>query len=112
MSWGTSLSGFGQTIQLLSRVEARFGSDAVYVVGPTVSYGIHVELGTSKMEPQPYLEPAVRSVQSDLDEITDGLTGTNEMVRAIALEIQRRAKKRAPVDTGALRASISVERVR
>jgi hypothetical protein len=112
VSWGTSLSGVGQTIQLLSRVEARFGSDAVYVVGPTVNYGIYLELGTSKMEPQPYLEPAVRSVQSDLDEITDGLTGTNEMVRAIALEVQRRAQKRAPVDTGALRASISVERVR
>jgi len=40
MSWGTSLSGFGQTMQLLSRVEARFGSDAVYVVGPTVKYGV------------------------------------------------------------------------
>ena len=112
MSWGTSLSGVGQTMQLLSRVEARFGSDAVYVVGPTVKYGIHVELGTSKMKPQPYLEPAVRSVQSDLDEITDGLIGTNEMIRAIALEVQRRAQKRVPVDTGTLRSSISIQRVR
>jgi hypothetical protein len=112
MSWGTSLSGVGQTMQLLSSVEARFGSDAVYVVGPTAEYGVYVERGTSRMEPQPYIEPAVRSVQSDLDEITDGLVGTDEMIRAIALEVERRAKKRAPVDTGNLRASISVERVR
>jgi hypothetical protein len=27
-------------------------------IGPTASYGIYVELGTSRMRPQPYLGPA------------------------------------------------------
>ena len=112
MSWGTSLSGFGQTMQLLSSIGARFGSDALYVVGPTAKYGIFVERGTSTMKPQPYLEPALRSVAADIDEVTAGLIGTNEMIRAIALEVQTRAKARAPVDTGALRSSIEIQRVR
>jgi hypothetical protein len=64
------------------------------------------------MEPQPFLEPALRSVEQDIDEITAGLVGTNEMVRAIALELQTRAKRRAPVDTGNLRNSIQIQRVR
>jgi hypothetical protein len=112
MSWGTSLSGFGQTMQLLSDIKARFGSDALYVVGPTAKYGLFVERGTSTMEPQPYLEPALRSVAADIGEVTAGLVGTTEMIRAIALEVQTRAKRRAPVKTGNLRASIEVQRVR
>jgi hypothetical protein len=99
-------------MQLLSDIEARFGSDALYVVGPTAKYGLFVERGTSTMEPQPYLEPALRSVAADINEVTAGLVGTNEMIRAIALEVQTRAKRRAPVETGNLRASIEVQRVR
>jgi hypothetical protein len=40
MSWGTTIAGIQGTMQLLDRVEARFGSDAVYVVGPTAKYGV------------------------------------------------------------------------
>ena len=32
--------------------------DVTAVVGPTVEYGGYVELGTSRMGPQPYLAPA------------------------------------------------------
>jgi len=112
MSWGTSVTGVQQTMQLLTNIEAQFGSDALYIVGPTAKYGVFVERGTSTMEPQPYLEPALRSVAADIDEVTAGLTGTNEMIRAIALEVQTRARARAPVDTGNLRSSIEIQRVR
>lgn len=33
------------------------------VIGPTASYGMHVEKGTSRQRPQPYMEPALRKVE-------------------------------------------------
>ncbi len=33
------------------------------VVGPTVNYGGYVELGTSRMAPQPYMGPALADVE-------------------------------------------------
>ncbi len=40
---------------------------SVYI-GPSVEYGIYQELGTSVMEAQPYLLPALREVESELEE--------------------------------------------
>ena len=37
-------------------------------VGPSVEYGVHVELGTSKRGAQPYLGPAVEAVTVSLAE--------------------------------------------
>lgn len=37
------------------------------IVGPTVSYGIFLELGTGTQAAQPYLTPAVEQVTRDLD---------------------------------------------
>lgn len=34
------------------------GSRIVGEVGPTVDYGVYVEMGTSRMGPQPYMRPA------------------------------------------------------
>lgn len=38
------------------------------VVGPSVEYGIYQELGTSIMDAQPYMLPALREVESELEE--------------------------------------------
>lgn len=40
---------------------------SVYI-GPSVEYGIYQELGTSIMDAQPYLLPALRQVESELEE--------------------------------------------
>lgn len=113
MSWGVQMSGFADTIQLLDQVRLRWGEDVTWVVGPTAHYGIYVELGTSRQKPQPYLEPAVRSVIAEAERLTKSVDdGSAEAVKILAFEIERRAKKNAPVDTGNLRASITAERVK
>lgn len=111
MSWGATLSGLSGVMQMLDAVEVQFDDNVVYVVGPTVEYGIYQELGTSNMPPQPFLFPAAREVNRELDTIAADANSTEDLVRRAALEIQRRAKERAPVDTGTLRASISAERI-
>ena len=40
-------------------------------VGPSVDYGLYVELGTSDMVAQPYLTPAVREVEANLRSYMD-----------------------------------------
>ena len=40
---------------------------SVYI-GPSVEYGIYQELGTSIMDAQPYMLPALRQVESELEE--------------------------------------------
>ena len=34
------------------------GGEAGAEIGPTANYGMHVEMGTSRMSPQPYMAPA------------------------------------------------------
>jgi HK97 gp10 family phage protein len=62
---------------LQNSIDARQVSPTEYHVGPTVDYGVYVELGTRYMAAQPYLGPAVRSVEAGLiaafgDVVTDG----------------------------------------
>lgn len=40
---------------------------SVYI-GPSAEYGIYQELGTSVMDAQPYMLPALREVESELEE--------------------------------------------
>lgn len=43
-------------------------NDVTAFIGPSVEYGINQELGTSFMEPQPYLLPALREVEQQLED--------------------------------------------
>lgn len=43
-------------------------SELEAVVGPTVEYGIWLELGTGHMAAQPYLLPAVEQIANDLEQ--------------------------------------------
>jgi hypothetical protein len=82
-----------------------------YVVGSNVSYSIHVEFGTSSMQAQPYLRPAVERAVRSLDSIVDGVDSPQEIAERLALEIEQRATREAPVDTGTLQNSITAERL-
>lgn len=112
MGWGATLVGLGGVMDALDAIEVQFGDEVVYVVGTNVEYAVHQEFGTSRMPPQPYLFPAAREVNREIETIAADHASIDAIVRAAALEIERRAKIKAPVDTGRLRSSITAQRIR
>lgn len=85
--------------------------DTVYIVGPSVEYAAYVEFGTSKMDAQPYLLPAAREVGRNPTAHINNPQSGDDLVRQIAFAIERKASENAPVDTGALKASIQAVKV-
>ena len=106
MDFGISLSGLDSTLDVLDY--DGFGT-VTYRVGSDVDYSIHVEYGTSRMEAQPYLRPAVEEVLSNIDQYADNADSLDEMIKAIAEAVADVASDKAPVDTGRLQNSITVE---
>lgn len=123
MSWGASLTGLGGTLSVLDSLRMRFDGDTVYVVGPTVEYSVFVDRGTSRMESRPFVKPAAERVQGNLEgNVGDLLQGSvmdageDELVRATAIAVQREMQRiitqKGAVDTGTLRASVTVSKVK
>jgi hypothetical protein len=108
---GLELLGTASVLEALDDLKD-FAGEAEYVVGTNVEYAVYVEFGTSKMEAQPYLRPAAeRVMEQEADAIAADAESTEEVVRDIALAIERHAKEEVPVDTGNLRASIEAEKI-
>jgi hypothetical protein len=86
------------------------GGSVTYTVGTNVEYASYVEYGTYRMAAQPYLRPAAREVQGNISQHLDGASSIDAAIKSAALEVEAAAKRRCPVDTGTLRASISTTR--
>lgn len=112
MTWGASIAGVGSVLGAIDDIQLRLDDNAVYVVGSNVSYSVYVEMGTSRMDAQPYLFPAARKAQRQMGSIVAGAQSVSEAVKRVALFIEREAKILVPVDTGTLKASLRAERVR
>lgn len=84
---------------------AGFSVDSTYYVGTDVHYAAYVEFGTSKMAAQPFLRPAANEVQGNLSKHAKK-GNPDQILNSIALEVESKAKRRCPVDTGNLRGSI------
>lgn len=98
--------------QELRALIANTGGRVERIVADGVEYGVYQELGTVKMSAQPFMRPAVEAVRSGFDAaFRNQLTAAQAeaVVVKAALDIERGAKERAPVDTGALKNSIHVE---
>jgi len=118
MPWGITTSGVARTIGALSTLDIGVNDDAVYVVGPTVEYAIYIDQGTSRMEARPFARPAAERVQAKLGELIgdDALSaGGEDLAKQAALAVEREMKRiiteKDAVDTGAMRASVTVERI-
>lgn len=117
--WGTSITGFGEVINILEEIQVQLDDDAVYVAGPTVNYAIHQELGTTSIEARPFLRPASERVSENKESMLErywSVAPDAGPVEVIAIAVQNEAKiiadQKDVRDTGALIASITYERAR
>ena len=97
--------------ELVKLIKNTTGDAPVRVVADGVEYGIYQELGTSRMAAQPFMRPAVEAVRPGFAQAFRGAL-TREQAEVVvvkaAFDVERLAKQRAPVDTGALKNSIHV----
>lgn len=113
--WGVRLLGFNNLMKALGEIQTQVTETGVFVVGTNASYGAFVEFGTSSQSAQPFLIPAAREaqrnpaayIQKHTGTSIDQLESTKEVVKVLALAIERDAKERAAVDVGNLKASIT-----
>jgi len=111
-SLGMKVAGINKAINAITTVRDGWNGDARYVVAVGAEYGAYVEFGTSRMEAQPYLFPAARTVmESEYKRYEAQARTVDDLVRRLALAIERQAKQNAPVDTGTLRSSIEAHPV-
>jgi hypothetical protein len=96
---------------LVALIAATKGKRPVRIVADGVNYGIYNEFGTSRMPAHPFMKPAAEAVRAGYIKAI-GQAENWEKAEAVtekaARDVERGAKARAPVDTGALRASIHV----
>lgn len=84
--------------------------------GDGLRYGLYVEFGTAITPAQPYIFPAINHairMAPALWEEAEGLPGgtIDNFVKRLAEVIYERARQRVPVDTGALRDSLTIQRI-
>lgn len=128
--------GLAETLSGFEQLREFAGDSPTWLVGTDTKYGVFLEFGTSRMEAYPWLRPAVEEFQANparfvnrhSDTTVDEFESTDDVVRAIALALQNRAKDnvsadaqsdRSPgthpdhpqVQTGNLRASIKAVEV-
>lgn len=103
--------GLVSAIENLGDMKDNLGGNPKAITTPTVSYGVFPEFGLGQPA-QPYMRPSAREAQAKVNELISGTNDLGEAVMEVAYYIERRSKKRCPVDSGTLRASIQTRRIR
>jgi len=103
--WAMSMAGFAQLEQVFQEAQ-QVTEKAHWIVGSSAEYAIYVEFGTSRMDAQPYMRPAVRKALRDLSAGNIPGENLNEVVKNTAMRVEKYAKKIVPTDTHKLQWSI------
>ena len=100
-------------MRVLQRMIKNCTGKPVRILHDGVDYGIYNEFGTSRMTAQPFMTPAVDGVRSEFLEgwkQVGNLEQAEDFVELTARRAEGIAKTHARVDTGAMRASITVSK--
>ena len=108
LDFGISMDGFDSIEETLEYDE--FGTKE-YRIEAGAPYAIYVEFGTSRMQAQPFLRPAVEDVIANIDRHVDDVDSVEELLDELVEAIADRARDRAPVDTGRLQRSIDIRKL-
>lgn len=108
--WGFIINALFETREDLQESKATYTVKAggVTIRGVDVNYAEYVEGGTSKMEAQPFLYPAMRQVLRRKEVYFKAAKTKDEALRLMAEDVARIARQNCPVDTGRLKESIRV----
>lgn len=107
-SYSIDVDGVDETQAMLEESKPE---TAAYRVSANTDYAVYVEFGTKYMEAQPYLRPAVHQTMRNASTYAKQSDSVDEFVESLAEEAAKKARKKAPVDTGRLRDSITVEKL-
>ena len=100
-------------MKTLQRLIKNCKGKPVRILHDGVDYGVHNEFGTSRMSAHPFMTPAIEGVRSEFLEgwkQVHNLEQGEDWVELCARRADGIAKAHAPVDTGALRASIAISK--
>lgn len=111
LAFNVSTEGYQETTDTFTSMRTAFAEGESWIIGVGAEYGAYVEFGTSRMKAKPYLFPAARYVMRTKFPVIQAkaMAKSNPieyLVASLALNIEREAKKRAPVKTGNLMGSI------
>ena len=101
------LIGYTEWLSEFTGAAERFGTmgQPTYVVGSDVYYAAHQEYGTYKMPAQPHLRPATDAMRGNIDKYFRSASNPDEALKRAAADLAGDVQRRAPVDSGNLRAS-------
>jgi hypothetical protein len=85
----------------------------VRIIADGVKYGIFREFGTRRMAAHPFMIPALEAVRTAFLQAMRQVNNWEHgelVIEKLARDCESYAKQNAPVDTGALRSSIHIEK--
>jgi hypothetical protein len=112
------LSGMASLQETIDNLQDDIETTVTWVTGTAVEYAIYLEFGTRDMDPKPFVRPAARVYESNLEAAIAADTNTtlqaiddaDQLVKVVAFGLERRIKKiitaKGLVETGTLRASV------
>jgi len=105
---GVGVFGIAQSLELLEDMKPE---EASYRVTADTDYAVYVEFGTKSQEAQPFMRRATNQAMRNAGSYMEEADDVDEFVELLAENIAERAERNAPVDTGTLQNSITVEQL-